>query len=266
MLNYLFLLIAVLATGGIYLAFPALSPWWIVPLALGAFVACILLYLIILCVWSLFLPKQKPVEKPKSVCFFMIRITMDWLMRLFRIHIKLMGTELLPEEPCIIVSNHRSDFDPLTVLAVLRGRRLAYISKEANFKIPIVGNFIHNAGFLAIDRGNGMRAMRTLKHAADLMKNTGIDIGIYPEGTRSKTGELLRFKSGAFLLAQRTGAPVVVMTTKGTEKISKNVPFRSTKVELKILSVIGSETVKTLSREELTERVQVMIEEGLKEN
>ena len=264
MLHYLFLALAVIATVVLYLAVPTLSLWLLLPLLVAAFVGVILLYLLFLFIASLFLSQKKKVTDPKPFCAFMIRITMDWLMRLFRIRIKLTGTELLPKEPCIIVSNHRSDFDPMTVLAVLKGRRLAYISKEANFRIPIVGNFIHHAGFLAIDRGNGMRAMRTLKQAAEMMKTVGVDIGIYPEGTRSKTGELLRFRPGAFVLAKRADAPIVVMTTKGTELISKNVPFRSTKVELKILGVIDRETLSGMEQDEISALVRGMIEDNLK--
>jgi 1-acyl-sn-glycerol-3-phosphate acyltransferase len=109
-----------------------------------------------------------------------------------------------------------------------------------------------------------MRAMRTLKQAAEMMKVAGVDIGIYPEGTRSKTGELLRFRPGAFVLAKRADAPIVIMTTKGTELISKNVPFRSTKVELQIISVLDRETVSAMEQDEISTVVRDMIEENLK--
>ena len=264
MLHYLFLALAAIATVTLYLITPTISLLWILPLFVAAFVGVILLYLLFLFVASLFLSQKKKITAPKAFCAFMIRITMDWLMRLFRIRIKLTGTEKIPDEPCIIVSNHRSDFDPMTVLAVLKGRKLSYISKDANFRIPIVGNFIHHAGFLAIDRGNGMRAMRTLKQAAEMMKVAGVDIGIYPEGTRSKTGELLRFRPGAFVLAKRADAPLVIMTTKGTELISKNVPFRSTKVELQIIGVLDRETVSAMEQDEISTVVRDMIEENLK--
>ncbi len=263
MLNLVFLLLAVLWTVGVYLFGPALSHWWSIPILIGAFFALIVLYLLLLLFSTLFLPKKKPVKKPKGFCQFMIWITMDWLMKLFRIRVKLTGTELLPDEPCLIVSNHRSDFDPMVVLSVMCRRMPAYISKEANFKIPIVGNYIHHAGFLAIDRGNGMRALRTLKQAAEMMQTCGVDVGIYPEGTRSKTGELLRFKSGAFILAKRADAPIVVMTTRGTEAIGKNVLFRSTKVQLKIVRVIDRRTVQETPQEELRDMVQNIVAEEL---
>ncbi len=263
MLNLFFLTVAAIATVALYLGVPTLGLWWIVPIFCGAFVGAIVLFLLILLALSLFFSKKKPVTKPKPFCAFMIRITMKWLMQLFRVHISLEGIEKLPNEACVLVSNHRSDFDPMTVLAVLKGRRIAYISKEANFKIPIVGNFIHHAGFLAIDRGNGMRAMRTLQQAADLMTGEGIDVGIYPEGTRSKTGELLRFRPGAFVVAKKAEAPVAVMVTEGTEKIPKNIPFRSTKVRLRIIGVIDKETVLSEENNVLSARVREMIEKEL---
>ena len=264
-LNLIFLAVAALATTGIYLFVDGISPWLILPILVGSFVAAVFLFLLgLLFVSIVFLSKRKKVEQPKASCSFMIRIVMSWVMGLCRVRVKLTGEELLPKESCILVSNHQSDFDPMTMLAVLRGRKIAYISKEANFKIPIVGNFIHHAGFLAIDRGNGMRALRTLKQAAQMVKDGVVDVmGIYPEGTRSKTGELLRFKPGAFILAKRAEAPVVVMTTTGTNRLTKNFPFRTTHVELKILGVIDKETVMELEQDQISARARLMIERDL---
>ena len=152
----------------------------------------------------------------------------------------------------------------MTVLSVVKNKRISYISKQSNFKIPLVGPFIHHAGFLAIDRGNGVRAVRTLNVAEQMLRENKIDImGIYPEGTRSKTGELLRFKAGAFLLAQNAGVPIVVMTTKGTEAVSTRFLLAKKRVELTVVDVIDKETVTALARQELTERVRTTIEKNL---
>lgn len=264
MLNLIFLALAVIMTAVIYLAAPALSFWWLLPILIGAFVGVIVLYFVFLIVASLFMPRKKPIKKPNPFCHFMIWITMDWLMKLFRIHIEVKGEELLPKEPCVIVSNHLSDFDPMAVLAVMPKRKIGYICKEAILKLPIVGPFIYHAGFLSIDRNNGVRAVRTLQRAAELMTNAQTDIGIYPEGTRSRTGELLRFKPGAFTLAQDAKAPIVLMTTKGTDKVAKNIPFRATKVELEFFHVIDRETVLVTPVKELCDSTRALIEEHLK--
>lgn len=265
MLNYLFLILGAIATTVLYLLAPSTGLWWLLPIYIGAVIASIVVFLILLYLFSIiFLPKRKKIKKPKAWCSFMIWLVMDWVMSVLRVKVTLTGENLLPNEPCVLVSNHRSDFDPMTVLSCMRRRRIAYISKESNFKIPIVGNFIHHAGFLSIDRGNGLRALRTLKQAGELMHDTGVDIGIYPEGTRSKTGELLRFKTGAFILAKRADAPIAVMTTVGTDRVFKNFPLHSTQVDLKIIAVIDRETVNALTAEELRDKVQTLVEENLK--
>lgn len=260
LLNMIFLLLAALGTTALYLSFPTLGLWWIVPILIGAFVGMILLYVIFLFVASLFLPRKKKIERPNRFCRFMIWLTMDWLTSLFRIRVTLEGREKLPAQPCVIVSNHRSDFDPMTMLAVLRERDLVYISKESNFKLPIVGNFIYHAGFLPIDRNNARRALRTLAGAAEMMSRIGVDVGIYPEGTRSRTGKMLRFKSGAFILAQSANAPVVVLATTGTEKVSKNVPFRATKVKMQVLEVLDADRVQSMTTDELCTYTHDLIE------
>lgn len=263
LLNILFLLIAALGTTGTYLLFPTVSLWLVLPILLGAFVSVVILYVVFLFVASLFLPRKKKIQKPNGFCLFMIRLTMDWLMSLFRIRVTLEGVEKIPQEPCVIVSNHRSDFDPMAMLAVLRNRKLVYISKESNFKIPIVGNFIYHAGFLSIDRNNARRALRTLSGAAEMMMRIGVDVGIYPEGTRSRTGKMLRFKSGAFILAQSAHAPVVVLATTGTEKISKNVPLRTTRVRMEVLEVIDADRVGAMSTDDLCTYTHDLIERSV---
>ena len=263
LLNLLLFLLAAIGTVGIYMLFPTIALWWILPILIGSFLGAIVLYLLFLLIASLFLPRKKTIQKPNRFCRFMIWFTMDWLMSLFRVRVTLEGRELLPDCPCVIVSNHRSDFDPMTLLAILRERKLVYISKESNFKLPIVGNFICHAGFLAIDRNNARRALRTLSGAAEMMNRIGVDVGIYPEGTRSRTGKMLRFKSGAFVLAQSANAPVVVLSTVGTERVSKNIPFRTSHVKMRVLEVIDAARVQSMSTEELCTYTHDMIEQAV---
>lgn len=263
MLHFIFAFLAALGTAGAYLIDGSISLWWIPVFFVGEYVGITLLYLILLLIASFFLPTKKPIKTPSEFCRFMIWITMDWVMTILRIHVTVKGEEKIPNEPCVLVCNHQSDFDPMTVLAVMRKRRIAYISKESNFKIPIVGPFIFHAGFLSIDRNNGIRAMRTLHTAAARMKETGVDIGIYPEGTRSRTGKLLRFKAGAYVLAKEADAPIVVMSTKGTDGVTKRKFWKKLNVQIEILDVISREEVREMTTDELTVKSKEMIEISL---
>jgi 1-acyl-sn-glycerol-3-phosphate acyltransferase len=204
-----------------------------------------------------------PIEKPLKWVYPLIQFSTDWLMTLLRVKVRINGMEKFPEEPFVLVSNHLSNFDPIVVLCKVKKRKIAFISKASNFKIPVAGDYVRCAGFLAIDRENAMSALRTLKYAGEMMNREQMIMGIYPEGTRSKSGELLEFKEGAFLLAKRANAPIVVMTTKGTNKISKRALIKSTKVDLNVLEVIDRETIKTLPLAEICARVRTMIENDL---
>lgn len=251
LLNIIFLILSTLGCGGSYLLFPQLSPWWILPVWIGFYLAFTLIWAIFLCVVSLFLP-QKPPKKPLPICTFMVGFGVNWLLSLLGIRVRWIGREKLPEEPCVIVSNHISDFDPMILLGTQHGRKLVYISKEANFRIPVVGPFIRGAGFLSIDRENALRAVRTLGVAGDQMKEYGVDVGIYPEGTRSRTGKLLRFKKGAFVLAQRANAPIAILVTRGTENITKKIFSPGfVRTELEVIEVLDSEKVQTMPVDEL---------------
>ena len=130
-------------------------------------------------------------------------------------------------------------------------------------RVPIVGWYLHHAGFIGIDRANGMRAYRALVNAADEMKRTGVDVGIYPEGTRSRNGKLLRFKTGAFVLAKKADAPVVVMTTQGTERVMRELFWKRTDVRMEVVEVLNRATVAALSPDELAERTHDMVEANL---
>ncbi len=227
-----------------------ISPWWLFALIPGFFIGCAAVYMLCIIVISLFLPRKEP-KKSSAFCRLNIRLFLDWLMCLLHVRFRIRGEEILPEEPFVLISNHRSVFDPMVVLAKTKRKKMLFISKESNFKIPIAGPFIRHAAFLGIDRENGLRALRTLKNAADRMNAEGVDIGIYPEGTRTKDGNLQEFKSGAFYLAKKTNAPIVVLVVRNTEKIGKSFPLKRTNVSMEYVAVIDKQTVAEKSMEEL---------------
>ncbi len=245
MLVYLFALLSLLGTVLLYFFPLGLSPWLILPLLLLGFILLNVVYIIYLYLSSLLFSMKRPIKKVNPYCRFMTTLTINWLLGLFRIRYTLRGAEKLPSEPFVLVSNHRSDFDPMVTYDALHKHHLGYISKISNFRIPIVGRYIYQTGFLPIDRKNPLRAARTIKEAARLCRECGVSIGIYPEGTRARTDEMLPFKDGAFRLVQKAEAPLVIMATKHTEKITKNFPWRRTHIEIEILCVIDRETVQT---------------------
>ena len=176
------------------------------------------------------------------------------------------GTEMLPEEGrFLLVCNHRSAFDPVVTAAKLAHWNLAFISKPENLNIPLIGKLAYGAGFLPIDRENDRNALKTILTAADYLKRDLCSIAVYPEGTRSKTGEMLPFHAGSFKVAQRAGVPLVIASIRGTENIRRNFPLRRTQAELCILETLPAGQVKTMSTQELSAYSRERIERSLRE-
>jgi len=232
---------------------------------LGGLVAVVLLYILFLFVCSLFICPRKEYENHSKFYRGLLNGATAIAMKVMRIRIHVSGIEKIPTDTknLLFVSNHRSNFDPIITWHILKPWTPAFVSKASNFKIPIFGRFIRKCCFMAIDRENPRKAIKTIHKAAELLKKGEVSIGIYPEGTRSKACELLTFHNGVFKIAQKSDADIVVLTIAGAEKIHKKYPFHHTDVELNVLEVIPSQTVKYTKTEPLGERIRSMMEDDL---
>ncbi len=115
--------------------------------------------------------------------------------------------------PFVVVANHQSILDIL-MLARLP-REMKWVAKESLFKVPWAGWMLRMAGDIPIRRGDAESGGEALARARRYL-DRGMSVMIFPEGTRSKTGTLLPFKSGAFRLALDAGVPVLPIAVHGT--------------------------------------------------
>jgi 1-acyl-sn-glycerol-3-phosphate acyltransferase len=129
------------------------------------------------------------------------------------------GWERLPEairegrQPVIFMSNHESQMDPPVLVAALPLPAVFIAKKELQY-FPFIGWAAWAAGVIFIDRGNRERSIRSIQDAAQQIRD-GKNVVIFPEGTRSRTGEMLPFKKGGFALAMEAGVPIVPLATVG---------------------------------------------------
>ncbi len=117
----------------------------------------------------------------------------------------------------IYVSNHSSMYDIPVLLSSLPGNVKIIYKKELE-KTPIFGWGLKRSPFIAIERSDPRRAMSSIDEAVKSIKD-GVSVIVFPEGTRSKDGQLSSFKRGAFLLAARAGKPIVPVTVIGSSQI-----------------------------------------------
>ena len=229
---------------------------------LVVYVALTLITWIFIITVALTSSKNPKGEKMSAFHGFVMNLGLMAICSYARIKVKVKGRDKLPLEPYLIVANHRSNFDNFILSSVIKNPYLVFISKPSNFKIPIAGRMMKRCRYLAIDRENPRAALKTINKAAEMIKNNGAYMGVFPEGTRGHTEGVADFSEGCFLIAKKAGCPVVVACLEGTEKIHKRFPLTTT-VKLEFLDVISAEDVHDKRSGEISEIAHTLIENRL---
>lgn len=235
------------------------------------FVGCYLAVNIVYIAWAFSTSRlvkdlEKPIEKEIPVCRFAAVSVFGLLCSYMGLRVRVTGEELLPrDEKFLLVCNHRSGFDPVVIMRELREHKVSFIAKPSVMALPFIGKVAYGVGCLAIDRENDRNALKTIITAANYLKKGVCNMSVFPEGTRSRTGEMLPFHAGSFKIAQRGGSALVIASMAGTENIMKNVPLRKTDVHLRILEVIPADRVKAMSTQELADYSSKLIAASLEE-
>jgi 1-acyl-sn-glycerol-3-phosphate acyltransferase len=136
-------------------------------------------------------------------------------VRALGIRIEAEGVERAPEGSFVYVSNHQSLLDILVLGATLRGD-FRWAAKRAVMNVPFLGWHLRLAGHVPVDRRGSKHAAVSVVQRFEAVLRTGKPLLVFPEGTRSDTGELQRFKDGAFYAAVRADVPVVPVALEGT--------------------------------------------------
>ena len=237
----------------------------ILGLTLALIAAVIAAYFLFAFVCGLFVDPKREYDEPSRFYRALMNSITAFILRAARVKIHTSGAEAVPgnTRKLLFVSNHRSNFDPLITWHYFKDRQMVYVSKDANFKLPIAGRIIRRCCFMAIDRENPRNAMNTIKKAAGLLRKGEMSVGVYPEGTRSKDGTLLPFHNGVFKIAQKADAPIVVFSISGTEVIHRNFPWHHTDVYLDVLEIIPADEVKGAKTDVLGDHIRELLEQQL---
>ena len=137
---------------------------------------------------------------------------------LSRARVEIEGLQHLdPARPQLMVSNHSGLHDILALSAHLP-IRFRWVAKKSLFRVPFMGWHMRRSGYIPIDRKHPREAAQSIIAAAQIIKG-GVNAIAFPEGTRSRNGDLGRFHSGAFALSLRTGVPLVPVSVEGSYRV-----------------------------------------------
>ncbi len=260
LLHILFCGVSVAASTVLFNTVPTLSLWWLPLTLVGGYAAAALAFILIAVLFSCFMRGAKP-SVARRIFYRLIARLAQWACLLCRIDVQATGVDNLPKQPFLLVGNHLSNLDPLVALAALRGYEIPFVSKPENFKIPVVGFVMRNAAFLPIDRENPRNAVTTIKTAAQHITERDLCVGIYPEGTRNKTGEgLLPFHNGSFKIATTAKCPVAVMTVRYEEGL---FPYNRRAI-VRFVEVLDADYIAANRTDAISERVQEIVENDLR--
>lgn len=160
-------------------------------------------------------------KKQYAWCKFLAAYLAKGIMFITGSTINITGIENIPEGPVLFVGNHRSIFD-IVMLIFLIKRPFGFIGKAEVTKWPYINIILSMMGGLFIDRTDNRKALKTILEGIALLKS-GHSMLIFPEGTRNKQStEPLPFKQGSLKLADKANVPIVPFGLKGTDNVFEN--------------------------------------------
>ena len=170
------------------------------------------------------------------------------------------GRSNLPGLPAVFCSNHESNIDPAVLFLALHPRlHVLYKAELHNF--PLMGTVFDVGGFVAVDRHDRARALASIAEGARSLR-AGNSFLIFPEGTRSRTGQLLPFKKGGFIMAIDAQVPIVpVAVSGGRDAMRKgSAVVRPARVSVRVGTPIPTAGLTLADRDRLIERVRGIVQ------
>jgi 1-acyl-sn-glycerol-3-phosphate acyltransferase len=186
-------------------------------------------------------------------------------VRLTGVHVELVGLDCFDTAGTYIyMCNHTSNIDPPVVVPAIPRRTSVLVKKEL-FRVPILGQAMRLGDLVPVDRRNREAAIASVERAAAVMRR-GLNMTIFPEGTRSYDGKLLPFKKGPFYLAIETGFPIIPMTIVNSRDVWPKGRFaiRADTVTVVFHAPIDPKAIP--DRELLMAKVRERIESALPEH
>ena len=176
---------------------------------------------------------------------------------------------ILLDRAAVYAVNHASNVEPPILYAALSPLfpRLRILYKAELRKLPILVRAFDLAGFVPLERGNRDQSLPAINRAAEALR-AGNSFLIFPEGTRSRTGELLPFKKGGFIMALQGGAPIVPVAISGARDAMKkgSLVIRPVRVTVRFGPPIDTAGFSVEDRDALIARVRAAVAALLQEN
>lgn len=213
--------------------------------------------------WGLVALPTMAVDRSGEGVIWIGRRWIRWILAGCGVRVDAQGTENVDRErPQVFMSNHQSVWDIAAIITAIPVS-FRFVAKKEVLQLPFIGWAARGGGHVIIDRGDNEQAVASLKRAARRIRE-GTNVIIYPEGTRSESGQLGRFKSGGFHLAIEAGVPVVPVTVSGSHHLTRKHSLRIRRGTVRIVfgKPIPTRGLSVDDRHALKERVREAMRAG----
>jgi len=207
---------------------------------------------------------QKEIDPFNMKNHLYINSMMRLIIRILRIKLVVTGEEHIPKDQnFIVVSNHQENYDIVFLKQVFKDKPMLFIAKESLFNKPVIGRMIRLLGNISIRREDDRSAVESIIKGIKLYKQGAI-VSIFPEGTRSRSQTMGPFKAGAFKLAMKPKADILVTTIHNASNVWKGWPFKRQTVHLHFHPLLTYNEYEMMNTQTLSNHVRTMIESSLK--
>jgi len=232
--------------------YPLIRPFYLIFLILNTIVVCLTIIII------------SPFDTKGNIVHYIGKFWSLLNVFLSGTRLTIKGMEKIDANlPHIVMSNHQSLFDVWALIGKIP-LQIRWIVKSEIRKIPIFGYTLERMGHVYVDRRNRAAAFISLETAARKIKK-GTSVIIFPEGTRSKDGQLLRFRMGGINLALKSGVPILPVTVNGSRFVlpKNTLALMPGKIEIIVGDVIDPSIYDENHKYELMEKIRSAIDENL---
>ena len=238
------------------------NPLWVLPIyfvvSYVELAAVALAFLLILC---RLVDLEKPQEKDNRFYRAVMYLYIDALAAICKAKFHTKGLEKVPTDTrFLLVCNHQHLSDVGVLFSCMKKSKLAFISKQENRTMPVIGKFMHRTSCQTLDREDDRQALRVILKCIQMVKDQEVSVAVFPEGTRSKDGKVHAFRNGVFKIAQKANVPIVVCTINGTNQLFHNLKrLKKTHIDLHLVDVIQPGELKGKTTAEIGQRVYDMM-------
>ena len=227
---------------------------WLLPVTFaGSFLALTLAAFLFLMYLCKRVDQSVPQEEDDKLYRVVTNLVIQAALPVLRIRTKVTGMEKMPKEGrFLLVSNHCDNSDPILLLRAFAKYQLAFVSKQENSDMFVIGPMMHKIQCQLINRENDREALKTILNCIRMIKEDKASIAVFPEGYTSRDHKFHTFRSGVFKIARKANVPVVVCTITNTHKVLGNLKrLKPTHIDLHLVDVITPEAYAGMTTVEL---------------